>query len=458
MISEVVMPQMGADMKEGTVLRWLKNEGDEVQRGEIIAEIETDKANIEIEAFDSGVFRKVLVSEGETVEVGTVIAVIAAPSDDISSYETGERRTSAAPADQAAQAARPAQPPPVAAEPASGQEAPAPSPAYGAPEPSPAVPRAPARAETAPAATRVDGRHRASPVARRLAEDLGIDLSTVRGSGPDGRIVRRDVEEAKAKGGAAPAPQAAAPRPAAPGAAPAPRTPLPAAGSVTDVPLSRMRQTIARRMAQSKRDAPHYYLTVDVDMTEAVRMRAQINDGLGESGRVSINDLLIQASVRALQRHPNFNSWWVEDHLQVHGRINIGIAIALDDGLIAPAVLDCQAKPLTQTSREARDLAERARGGAALTPDEYTAGTFTITNLGAFGVDSLIGIINPPQTAILGVGRVQERPVVLEGQVTARSMMTLALSADHRATDGAEGARFLATLKDLLEKPALMFV
>ncbi|HXH22237.1 MAG TPA: dihydrolipoamide acetyltransferase family protein, partial [Dehalococcoidia bacterium] len=215
---------------------------------------------------------------------------------------------------------------------------------------------------------------------------------------------------------------------------------------------------IARRMSQSKREAPHYYLTLDVDMTEALRMRAQINEGLGESGRVSVNDLLIIACTRALQQHPNFNSWWVEDHLQVHGRINIGIAIALEDGLIAPAVLDCQAKPLTQISREARDLAERARSGGALSPEEYTAGTFTITNLGAFGVDSLIGIINPPQTAILGVGRVQERPVVKDGQVVVRSMMTLALSADHRATDGAEGARFLATLKDLLEKPALMFV
>jgi pyruvate dehydrogenase E2 component (dihydrolipoamide acetyltransferase) len=460
MISEVVMPQMGADMKEGTVLRWLKSEGDEVQRGETIAEIETDKANIEIEAFDSGVFRKVLVPEGETVEVGTVIAVIAAPSDDISSYETGEKRTSAAPASEAAEAARPAQPPPTTAEPSSGAEAPAPSPAYGAPEPAPSTARAPARGETAPAATRVDGRNRASPVARRLAEELGIDLAQVRGSGPDGRIVRRDIEEAKARGPTTAAPQqaAAAPPTAAREAPATPRTPLPTPGSVTDVPLTRMRQTIARRMAQSKRESPHYYLTVDVDMTEAVRMRAQINEGLGDGGRVSINDLLIQGSIRALQRHPNFNSWWVDEHLQVHGRINIGIAIALDDGLIAPAVLDCQAKPLTQISREARDLAERARSGAALTADEYSAGTFTITNLGAFGVDSLIGIINPPQTAILGVGRVQERPVVLDGQVTARSMMTLALSADHRATDGAEGARFLATLKDLLEKPALMFV
>jgi pyruvate dehydrogenase E2 component (dihydrolipoyllysine-residue acetyltransferase) len=445
MISEVVMPQMGADMKEGTVLRWLKSEGDEVQRGEAIAEIETDKANIEIEAFDAGTFRKVLVPEGETVEVGTVIAVIAAPADDISAYESGQRRTTS----DGAAAGAPATPapPPAAVEP------PERSPVAATPPPGRG--QAAQRAAAAPLGAPHIERPRASPVARRVAQEMAVDLATVTGTGPDGRIVRRDVEEAAKRG-----PAAAAPPPArtAPAALTGPSIPLPAPGTVTDVPLSRMRQTIARRMAQSKREAPHYYLTVDVDMTEAVRIRAQINEALGETGRVSINDLLILASVRALQRHPRFNSWWLEDHLQVHGRINVGIAVALDDGLIAPAVLDCQAKTLSQISREARDVAERARSGAALSPEEYTAGTFTITNLGAFGVDSLIGIINPPQTAILGVGRVQDRPAVHDGQIVVRSMMTLALSADHRATDGAEGARFLQTLKDMLEKPAIMFV
>ncbi len=441
MISEVVMPQMGADMKEGTVLRWLKAEGDEVQRGEIIAEIETDKANIEIEAFESGVFRKILAGEGDTVDVGVVIAVIAAPSDDISAYVSGQRRTTSDG--------------PAAATPAPQRPAPAPA---EAPPPPAAVQSQAARPSEAP--VRSDARYRASPVARRLAEEKKIDLATVRGSGPDGRIVRRDVEAAAGRGPAAPA---AAPAPvAASRTAPAPAAPaaggLPQPGAVVDLPLSRMRQTIARRMAQSKREAPHYYITVDVDMTEAMRMRAQINEGLGQSRRISINDMLILATTRALQRHPRFNSWWLEDHVQIHGRVNIGVAIALDDGLVAPAVLDCQAKPLTQISREARDLAERARSGAALTAEEYSAGTFTITNLGAFGVDSLIGIINPPQTAILGVGRVNDRAVVRDGQILSRLMMTLALSADHRASEGAEGAGFLQTLKDLLEKPALMFV
>jgi pyruvate dehydrogenase E2 component (dihydrolipoamide acetyltransferase) len=454
MISEVVMPQMGADMKEGTVLRWLKSEGERVERGEIIAEIETDKANIEIEAFDSGVFRKVLVPEGETIPVGTIIAVIGAPEDDITPYLTGERRTASdgggAPAPQAPP--QPGAPAPAAAAPAAAPQPPAR--AAAPPERGEATPQA------MPAAP--PGRVRASPVARRLAQELGVDLASVRGSGPDGRIVRRDVEEAARRHAAAPAP-AQAPAPPSPAEAPAgapapPAVPWPGPGAVSDIPLTRMRQTIARRMAQSKREAPHYYLTVDADMTEALRLRSQINEAQGEAARVSINDLLVLATTRALQAHPKFNSWWVEDHLQVHGRINIGIAIALDDGLIAPAVLDCQAKPLSQIAREARDLAQRARGGGALSPEEYTAATFTITNLGAFGVDSLIGIINPPQTAILGVGRVEDRAVVRAGEVVVRSMMTLALSADHRATDGAEGARFLQTLKDMLERPALMFV
>jgi len=411
MISEVVMPQMGADMKEGTVLRWIKNEGDEVTRGEVIAEIETDKANVEIEAFESGVFRKVLVSEGTTVPVGDVIALIAAPGDDISAYASGAK----------------------------------PSPTVSAPPRTPEAQPRPGAGDLPPAPARVDGRIRASPVARRLAIDRGIDIATIRGSGPDGRILRRDVE-------------APSPRESATTAAAAPAGASPPAADVTVLPLSRLRQATARRMAQSKREAPHYYLTLDVDMTEALRFRAKANEALGEGGRITVNDLIILATVKTVQKHPRFNSWWLDDQLQLHRQINMGIAIALDDGLVAPAILDCGAKALGQIGREARDLAERARGSGALRAEEYTSGTFTITNLGAFGVDGLIGIINPPQTAILGVGAASERPVVRDGQVVARSMMTVALSADHRATDGAEGARFLQTLQQFLETPALMLV
>jgi pyruvate dehydrogenase E2 component (dihydrolipoamide acetyltransferase) len=427
MISEVVMPQMGADMKEGTILRWLKNEGDPVERGEVIAEIETDKANIEIEAFESGVFRKVIVGEGETVDVGTVIAIIADPEDDISAYGNGAgaRKTG-----EAAAAARSETEPEASA---------------------PSETRAQEAAPPPAAASRAgDGRLRASPVARRLAEERGIDLATVKGTGPEGRILQRDVEAAIAAG------LTATKAPAAPRGPEPTSRPQPAAPPVSQ-PLSRMRQTIARRMQQSKQQAPHYYLTLDVDMTEAMRFRAEANTALADTGRISVNDIIILATTRTLQKHPRFNSWWVDDQLQVHSQINMGIAIALDDGLIAPAILDVASKPLTQISREARDLAERARGGV-LRQEEYTGGTFTITNLGAYGVDSLIGIINPPQTAILGLGAVRERPVVRNGEVVVRQMLTVALAADHRATDGAEGARFLTTLQEYLEKPSLMFI
>jgi pyruvate dehydrogenase E2 component (dihydrolipoamide acetyltransferase) len=441
MISEVVMPQMGADMKEGTVLRWLREEGDQVERGDVIAEIETDKANIEIEAFESGIFRKILVPEGETVDVGTVIAVIAGPEDDISSYEGGGPR---------ATEAEPASPD---QEPHPSTAAPEPAPEGAAarpPEPEPQRQPARAAAEAPPTPARGDGRVRASPVARRLADELGVDLSAVSGSGPEGRILRKDVEATRA--GARPAAAVAAPpRPEAR------RRPAEPAAPPTTAPLSRMRQTIARRMQQSKQQAPHYYLTLDADMTAAMQFRSEANAALADTGRISVNDIIILATTRALEKHPRFNSWWVDDQLQVHSRVNMGIAIALEEGLIAPAILDVGSKPLTQISREARDLAERARGGS-LRQEEYTGGTFTITNLGAYGVDSLIGIINPPQTAILGLGAVRERPVARDGQVVVRQMLTLALAADHRATDGAEGARFLQTLQEYLEKPSLMFI
>ncbi len=424
MISEVVMPQMGADMEEGTIVRWLKHEGDAVERGEIIAEIETDKANVEIEAFESGVFRKVLASEGDTISVGTVIAVIASPDEDVSKYE------GAAVAAQSAERAAGAKPeaPPEAPQPPPEPEAA--RPAAEAPVPQPAR----------PAGERTNGRVRASPVARKLAQEKGIDLTRIEGTGPDGRIVRRDVEAA-----------AAAPAPA--GAAPA----SPAAAPVETVAMSKMRQTIARRMAQSKREAPHYYITMDVDMTEAERLRAQLNDALGDEARVSVNDLLVKAAALALARHPMFNTWLVEGEVRRHQAINVSIAIALEEGLIAPAILDCGAKSVVQIARDSRSLAERARSGA-LKPEEYTGGTFTISNLGMYGVETLIAIIQPPQTAILGVGAVRPAPVARDGEVVVARTMKVALSADHRVTDGAQGAEFLRELRRLLEHPVLLLV
>ncbi|MBI5284302.1 MAG: 2-oxo acid dehydrogenase subunit E2 [Chloroflexi bacterium] len=399
MISEVVMPQMGADMIEGTILHWRKHEGDPVERGEIIAEIETDKANVEIEAFESGVFRRAIHGEGDVVPIGEVIAIIAAAGDDISQYTNGAA-------------------PPVAA------------PAAASAATAPAQVAAPSDAEAGE-------RQRVSPVARRIAAERGIDLAQVHGTGPDGRIIKRDVESFAT----------APPRPARA------TTPVPAAPQ--PLGTSRMRQAIARRMSQSKREAPHYYLLVDIDMTEAMAFRAQANQAMPDSARLSVNDLIVKACAMALQKHPAFNVTFDGEQMVQPVDQNVCIAIALDEGLIAPAILDAGRKSLSQIAVDSKDLVARAKGGA-LRPEEITAGTFSITNLGAYGIETLIGIIQPPQTAILGVGSVMPQAAVRDGAVAVRETMKVALSADHRITDGALGAQFLGDIKRLLESPLLL--
>lgn len=436
MITEVIMPQMGADMKEGTVIRWVKTEGSDVARGEIIAEIETDKANIEIEAFGAGVFRKAIHKEGDVVPVGTVIAVIAAPDDDISKYAEG-----AAPA---------ASTPPAATAPAETQAAPP------TPDTSPAPVQAAAPVATAPApasapapstAGQTDGRLRVSPVAKKMAAEKGLDLTTVKGTGPDGRILRRDVEAAPV----APAPAA---RPEAPIYVP----PAHAAGQnvIADLPSSRMRQTIARRTQQSKQEVPHYYLGVNIDMTESIALLDKLNAGR-EKGKITINDIVIMATAKTLAQHTKFNAFWVEDHVQTHSQINVGIAVAMEDGLVAPAIMDVYNKGLQQISLEARDVAARARSGN-LRPEEYTAATFNISNAGVFGIEQIAPIITQPQVGVIGVGAAVETPVVRDGAIVVRSVMHVTLAADHRATDGADGAKFLQTLRRNLEEPGAMLL
>jgi len=445
MISEVVMPQMGADMTEGTLLRWLKREGDPVNRGDVIAEIETDKANVEIEAFESGVFRLAIAHEGDVVQVGETIAIIAGADDDIARYRsngplTGEGgggavKTQPPEADRAAT-------PPSATETQPAEAA--------APEPAPTTAtaqRAPVRVAPADEA---DGRVRASPLARRLAAERGIDLTIIEGTGPGGRITRRDVDAAVTSPGVAAATQAPETarheRPRA----------VPAAEGVIVQP-SRMRQAIARRMSQSKREAPHYYITTRIDMTEALAFRKQVNEAVEEAQRVSMNDLIVRASVLALRAHPQFNATIEGETVTQHARQHVCIGIALDEGLIAPAIPDTGEMTLVQIARAAKDLIERARNGR-LRAEEMSLGTFTISNLGAYGVETLIAIIQPPQTAILGVGAAAPEPVVREGQVIVRDMMNVALSADHRVTDGAQGAQFLAEIKRLLERPLLLVI
>ena len=447
MISEVVMPQMGADMVEGTILKWLKHEGDPVERGEIIAEIETDKANVEIEAFEAGTFRTTLAAEGDTIPVGHIIAIIAAPEDDISGYTTAGVPTAASAVGLQPVAPTPVAPPLTASTPTAasvvGAQPVAPDP-VPSPRPAPTVSASATRADrpsdlspaTAPpppsdATTRI----RVSPVARNLAEQHNIDLRTIQGTGPDSRIIRRDIEAAIS----APAVQ--------------PHQP-PSTDDRRPATQSKMRRAIARRMSQSKREAPHYYLLVKIDMTDAVEFRRQINDTLPATKHVTINDLIVRASALALQRHPEFNATIADDQITRHDLQHVCIAIAMDDGLIAPAILDAGAKTLVQIAAAARDLADRAKNGN-LRPREITDGTFTITNLGAYGVEALIGIIQPPQTAILGVGAVTPQPAVRDNAIAIRQLMKVALSADHRVTDGAQGAQFLTEIKRLLEHPLL---
>ena len=394
------MPQMGYDMQEGTVVRWMKREGDEVTRGEPIAEIETDKAVVEMEATAAGVLRKILAAEGTVAHVGELIGIIGASDEDISALEA-EAPVPAAEAPAAPQAqATPVQTPPPA---------------------------------TAPAPSKVV---KASPVARRLAQEMGVDLNQVTGSGPGGRIVREDVEALASQGPAAPA-AAGAPAPAE-------------AGRLV---LTRMRQAIARSTVQSKQQAPHFYVTTEIDMTVAMDFRRQLNLTLKEGGRVSVNDLLIKAAALALVKFPALNSFFRGDHLETHPYISIGIAIDLQQGLIVPAVANCQSKSLVEIALAAKDLAKRAQDGH-LHESEYAGGTFSISNLGTLDVDSFSAIIVPPQSAVLAVGSVKKQPVVRDNdQVVVRQIMKATLSVDHRASDGAEGARFLVEVKRFLENP-----
>ena len=418
MAIEVTMPQMGADMTEGTLVRWVKQVGDQVTRGDIIAEIETDKATVELEAFDSGVLRKHVVAEGETVPVGEVIAIL------------GEANEAVPDVSRMPPATTPARRIPETVSAANGTGA--------------------ARKLAAVVATPppTGGRVRISPVARRVATEAGVDVTALVGSGPDGRILRRDVEAA-ARGATA---RPAAPPPLARPAGQSVRPPATITAAATTQGLSKMRQAIARRMTLSKQTQPHYYLTLDIDMTSAMEFRKALNASASEAQHVSVNDMVVKACALALERHPKFNAEFSDEGLRLHGAINIDIGIALDEGLIAPALLDLAHKTLGAIAIESKDLADRAKNGH-LRADEYSAGTFTITNLGAYGVEALIGIINPPQAGILGVGTVMAKPVVHGGEIVIRQVMKVALSADHRVSDGAEGARFIKEIEGFLENP-----
>ncbi|MCH7593910.1 MAG: 2-oxo acid dehydrogenase subunit E2 [Chloroflexi bacterium] len=415
MITEVVMPTMGADMTEGTVVKWLKSEGDEVARGDIIAEIETDKTVVEMEAYGSGLLRKIVIDEGVMVPVGDVIAYLGDADDAIP--ETAGAAADATPAV------------------ATAVETP--------------VATAPVAVAAAPSGS---GRIKASPVARKIAIERGIDLATVTGTGPGGRITRADVEGLSAT----PAPASTAVAPAALSLASAPEVTL----SGDDIPLSAMRQAIARVTVRSKTENPHYYVDLSIDMTQAMLLRQGLNEEIGEAGpRVSVNDMIIRACVKAIIKYPKLNTTFAGDHLVSHPDINIGIAIALETGLIVPAILRTQNMSLLQIAAATKDLANRVRGdGGALTQEQNTAGTFSISNMGMLGVDNFQAIIVPPQSAILAVGAVAPQAVVRDGEIVVRQVMKASLSADHRVTDGAEGGTFLGEIRRVLENPVSLLI
>jgi pyruvate dehydrogenase E2 component (dihydrolipoamide acetyltransferase) len=408
-MADVLKPRLSDTMEEGVLSQWVKHEGDQVREGDVVAVIETDKAAMEMEAYDEGVLTRILVQEGTSVPIATPIAVI------------GEAVAEAA--------------------------APSPVPAPDDPERVVVPPVAPAPSPGAGAAPA--GRPPASPLARKVARERGVDLTAVKASGPGRRIVRADIEQAAREGdGEQPGPEPTA-------APPVPAAVAPLALATEDseeVPLTTVRRLTAQRLAASARDAPHFYLTVVADAGQLLAFRAQANDRRGADIKVSVTDLLIRACAKALAAHPEVNASWDETRILRHRHVSIGIAVAIEDGLIVPVVRDADRKTLTEIAREARDLTTRARS-RKLTPDELTGGTFTISNLGMYGTRQFTAVINPPQAAILAVGEAVRQPVVRGDQVAIGTTMTLTLSIDHRAVDGATAAGFLTRLRELIEQP-----
>jgi pyruvate dehydrogenase E2 component (dihydrolipoamide acetyltransferase) len=417
---QVLMPALSPTMTEGTLAKWLKAEGDTVEPGDIIAEVETDKATMEIEAIDDGVVGKILIEEGtEAVPINTPIAVILEEGEDSSAIQES------APSNGAAAAT------------------PEPAPAASAPVAAP-VPAA------APAPVRKDGeRIFVSPLARRMAEQAGLDLATLSGSGPRGRIVKRDIEAAVAGGGAA------APAPSAPAAAPAPVS-LPADAAVTEIPNSNMRKVIAKRLSESKQTVPHFYLSVDCEIDRLLEMRKDLN-GRSDAYKLSVNDFVVRAVALALRKVPAANAVWTDAATLQYNTVDVSVAVAVDGGLITPVVRNADAKGLAAISEEMKDFAERARDGK-LAPEEYQGGGFSVSNLGMYGIREFSAIINPPQSGILAVGAGEQRPVVKDGALAVATVMTCTLSGDHRVIDGAVGAEFLAAYKVLIEDPLTMLL
>ena len=436
-MAEVVMPRLSDSMEEGTILQWLKQVGEEVAVGEELVEIETDKANMAYESDVAGTLVEIVAQEGETLPIGSVIAKVG-DSDGASA------------AGSAGPVAAGDPPPPPVAKASSGAGPPATPPAEAAEE---TAPEAPARAGERP---------KASPLARRLAKERGVDLGQLVGSGPAGRIVKADVESAAestagiADAGARPGPSLSPPGRAGAEQMPEYSGPETAKGQVAYEDLSKLQGTVARRMAESKATAPHFYLQAEVDMSRAVEARSLLKSAAKEGEVVpSFNDMVVKGCALALREHPRANGAYRDGRFELYSRVNVGIAVAARDSLVVPTVFDADRKGLRQIAADSRALAERVRDGS-ITPPELSGATFTVSNLGMFGIDSFAAVINPPQAAILAVGAITERAVARDGEVTTAHLMSVNLACDHRILYGAEGAEFLARVRTLLEEPLLL--
>ncbi|MGE5516651.1 MAG: pyruvate dehydrogenase complex dihydrolipoamide acetyltransferase [Bacteroidota bacterium] len=426
---EILMPALSPTMSEGTLARWLKKEGDPVKSGDVIAEIETDKATMEFEAVDEGTIGKIVVPAGTSgVKVNELIAVMLEEGEDASALASvGAKPAAAAPA--------------VAA-------APAPA-AAAAPAPAPVAAAAPVAA--------TGERVFASPLAKRLAADAGLDLKAVKGTGPYGRVVKADVEQA-VKGGVAPAAAASAPvaAPAAPKAAPAPAAANPFEPAYEEIPNSSIRKVIARRLTEAKQTVPHFYLTIDCEVDALLKVRAELN-GRSDAYKLSVNDFVIRAVALALKKVPAANASWGEEAIKRYIDVDVSVAVATANGLITPIVRHADHKGLAAISNEMKELAGKAKDGK-LKPEEFQGGGFTISNLGMYGIKEFAAIINPPQGCILAVGAGEQRPVVKNGALAIATVMSCTLSVDHRVVDGAVGAEFLAAFKKLIEDPLSMLL
>jgi len=446
MASKVIMPKLSPTMEEGQIARWLKKEGDKVAMGEPLAEIDTDKATMEMQALANGVLRKILIGEGQAAPLGQIIAIVGGADEDISSLLAEATAAAPAPAQKA-----PESPPP----------APAPTPA---PAEQPAPPQAQAAAAgtasngrqtaaSAPAGSAPSGRLIVSPLAARMAAESGLDLRSVQGSGPNGRIIKKDIEAALSQPKAVPEsqryPRAVEPAKFQPAA-------VAAASAYRDEPATQIRQTIAKRLVTSIGPVPHFFLTTDIEMDRAAEMRKGIN-ALDPDLKISINDIIIKVTAAALIQHPEVNASFQEKFIRYYEHADIGVAVAIEDGLITPVVRAADQKSLSQIAGEVRELAERARS-KRLKPEEYTGATFSISNLGMFGIDEFTAVINPPEGAILAIGAMTAKPVVRDNEIVIRQIMRVTMSCDHRVIDGATGAKFLQTFKKILENPLYLVV